>query len=110
MSPDLVVKDSDACWNFEGGTLCNVQKDSIPASFLVMGNITGIKGVKNCWQDENGVTFCSVDTKGKDGGKGITARAFLERHIPVPSLDLSIFNNRSPEKCDPEKDPFCVPK
>jgi hypothetical protein len=111
--PNIVIKDSESCWNFDGGSLCNVEihdkatNKDILASFIMNGNIKGIKSVNNCWKDENGNIVCSVNTKGKDGGKNMPARAVFHHHIDTPLPQHVIHNARTSPKCDPKTDPFC---
>jgi len=111
--PDLVVKNSDSCWKFEGGTLCNVvindkrSKETVPASFIMMGSIKGVNGINHCWETDDGSIMCSVKAKGKDGGKNISARTVFNHHIEVPNFQSPVQNARSMPKCDPKTDPYC---
>lgn len=114
--PDLIIRNSDSCWNVDGKTFCNVvlekkeRDDNLmggmaPTSFIIDGQIKKIKDVKGCWKDKDGKMYCMVNAKGKDGGKNTVAEAYFGQHLQIPS---SITNNRSPRrKCDPKTDPYC---
>lgn len=117
--PDLIIRNSDSCWNVDNKTFCNVVLENkekkgnmmegmVPASFIVDGQIKRVKKIKGCWRDKDGKMYCLVNTKGKNGGKDTVAEAHFGHHLQIPT---SITNNRSPMKeCDPKTDPYCEVK
>jgi hypothetical protein len=109
--PNLVIKEGGSCWNFKGGTFCNVgiegegkKAKEMPATMILNGKVKKIDKINHCWKDEDGKVVCSVSAKGKDGGKEVKAMAVLGRHIG-PSMRGGGLNPG--EECDPEKDNFC---
>ena len=110
--PNLIIRDSDACYESNGKTFCNVilqnkkGTNSIPTTFVLNGSVKKIKGIDECWVDpKTGTSVCNVNAKGKNGGKKILVRSFFNQHLPHPE---TIINNRSDGwECNPEKDPYC---
>lgn len=110
--PNLVIRNSNACYESKGHTFCNVvlqdkkKTSEIPASFVFNGSVKKVKDIEECWIDEKtGQSVCRVSAKGKNGGKRLLVRSFFNQHLPIPE---TITNSRSDiPKCDPEKDPYC---
>jgi hypothetical protein len=107
--PNLVIKEGGNCWNFEGGTFCNVaiaaeggEGESV-ATMVLKGKVKKIKKINHCWEDEDGKMVCSVKAKGDDGGKEVKALAVPGRWVG-PKMAGGFVPG---QKCDPEKDEFC---
>ena len=109
--PDLVVKDSDNCWKFDGNTFCNISiedkgtKRTIPVGLILPEKLNKIEKVNGCRVDPNtGIVMCSVDARGKKMEKGVIASGLFNFQFPTKH---QIEQNRSQKKCDPLLDPYC---